>query len=252
MCLDATIGVLLAHIALLVFSPVVNASVAYTYDSEYSQYSVAASTSVTVNLYLQEYLAANSTSVINANGGLLGAGVSVLRQSPLPTSPAALTNFSFDLADFNSQYNSVDQSLSASGVQFSEVISNPYQPGVFLDNTGDGVANGYSNRIFIGSVAVQAGSVANQTTQFVVWLDDAAGVGGYTLTQAGSYDLDISRPQPSYTGAQSEGATTFSVLTVPAPEPSGALLFAAVAGASRLLIRRPRHQLTHATTETWR
>ena len=228
-----TIGVAVALAAV----NVANASVVYTYTAEQPAYTASVNTPVTVCLYLQESLSEQSKSIITTTKNyLISAGISVTREGKIPSDPAKLSSFSFNSVDFNDPSQDVHRvrNLSPTGVQFSEAVLHPQTSGVLLNNTGGGVAVGYTNRVYLGSVTIQTGNTPNQSTNFDVFVDSANP--GVTLT-GNILDLDQSNSNPAYTGAEDAGFTEFTV-TTPAPEPASVALLGSFFGG--FLLRRRR------------
>jgi len=214
-----------------------NAAVTYQYVAEKSQYQAASQgAAVTVNLYLLETLTGGSASVI-APEGLFAGGVKVTRTSgdgtltavtpnntARPTNPNEAPPQSFGGPGDNG-------TLTPTGVAFQESVD-PGVPqagvGVTLGSTGRGIAPGFADRVFLGSVTVAAGTV---DTAFAV--QPYAAGGGFTFTNQNGYDVDVTSANPAFTGA------TSGQFTVVVPEPALAGM-AVVLGAAGSLVRRRR------------
>src|SRR4051812_30426727 len=110
-----------AAMGLLAFAGGANAAVSYSYVTDQSGYGGAPGQTVTVKLYLLETLTGGSTSVINADGGLLGFGI----QANRTTGNALITSYAGNDADFPT-FPNPKPTVPAGGVtnyKFSQAIS---------------------------------------------------------------------------------------------------------------------------------
>jgi hypothetical protein len=257
-------------IALLVaglFAGGARANVMYQYTVDSSSLRVAApGTVVTVPIYLSETLTGGSTSIINNDGGLFGAGVGVYNTGgatrpgqarilsvALNTSPISSGGFGTSGQGLG---NATDLVSDGSDAALVENTGFPLMPGPLaslFSNSGGTVVN----RVLLGSVTIRSGALGNTTTFAVTSLfnspDPVLGQGneGNTVTFISGWDLDLDNngnqsslltgaPPPHFLGAN-DISGTFTLATI--PEPSSLAIFA-VAGACLVLgkLRRFRHR----------
>src|SRR5258706_2641247 len=89
----------------MAMTPALHAAVVYEYVSEQPSYTASPGTFVNVLVYLRETLSGGSQSLITTDGGLFGAGMTLLRSATgLPASPSSFvtdaTGFTPNLTDF--------------------------------------------------------------------------------------------------------------------------------------------------------
>jgi hypothetical protein len=209
------------------------ASVTYQYVTDSTSYSAAAGANVTVNVFLQEVLTGSSTSIINFDGGLFGAGFLVSQQTGggnSTISSAAVswnTNNATTGAPPGFGTGAQTSTSPATSTQIGGLVN--IGSGSISPNTsnissvnGTTLPNTITNAVFLGSFTVKAGS---STTFALQSYSNFSGVDGNTLTPAGT-DLDVSGTAPNgeqYIGADSQSPVyTFTVAAV--PEPSSMVL----------------------------
>ena len=216
-------------VGLLAFAGQVSAAVSYSYTTDATNYNAAPGDVVNVKLYLLETLSGGSGSVITQDGGLFGFGVQAART----TGNALITNYAGNDTDFPT-FPNPKPTVPAGGVstyKFSQGISPSAATGV---NPGNGGANALSGGVYLGSIAITAGS-ANSSFNVIPY---SAG-GGNTLTNTNFYDLDFNSANPAFTGASSANPPSSFTISVPEPTFAG---IAMVVGAASTLIRRRRQQ----------
>jgi hypothetical protein len=209
------------------------AATEYQYVAGAANYNLSPGGSQLVPIYLQETVT-GGTSLIFSEQGLFGAGFEVDRLLSLPSSPAHITSATANTADFTGA-TSVGSTASRGDVTEELPLT-----GFTSGPTGTTSATSTIGKVFLGDVNITAGNTVGQTTIFDVgpFLINNQLVGGNTVTDTNSYDLDFSSLSPTFTGAT---GSAFSVNVVPEPT-SGAL---AVAGGMALvagLLRRKRRQ----------
>jgi hypothetical protein len=250
------------------------ANVIYSYTTDSSRYQVAApGTLVNVPIYLTETLTGGSTSLINNDGGLFGAGVGVNNTGgatkpgqsfivPVTAGGVALNLAPIASGGFGMGGVGVGDLRSVNGDGSIAVLIENI--GVPPPSSGGPLASLFSNsggtivnRVLLGSVTIQAGKLGSTTTFAVTSLfnspDPILGQGneGNTLTLFSAWDLDLDNngnlnssntgnAPPRYLGAN-DITNTFALATI--PEPSSLALIA-VAGACLVLgkLRRVRHR----------
>lgn len=219
------------------------AALVYEYVPDQTSYTVQPGSVVNVLVYLKETVTSPSTSLITADNGMLGAGVSLTRSAAnLPANPSAFitdaTGVTRNLADFSGPGNVTGAngqgSPTATDVAFSEAVGPTVLNGVQTGNTGGGAAPAVPGEVYLGSVKIQAGSDKGTTT-FAIRIHDPGN--GNTLTNNNFYDLDqfdAASGAPAYTGA-SQKQNTFTVVVADVPEPAslGLLLGVGMFGLSR-------------------
>jgi hypothetical protein len=249
------------------------ANVIYSYTTDSSKLTVAApGTLVTVPIYLTETLTAGSTSIINNDGGLFGAGVGVNNTAgstkpgqsfivpggvALNTAPITSGGFGTGGNGFSNATNRLSDGSDAALVESIGPGVGPGPMASLFSNSGGTVVN----RVLLGSVTIQAGKLGSTTTFAVTSLfnspDPFLGQGneGNTITLLSGWDLDLDNnggnssllnggPPPHFLGAN-DITNTFVLTNI--PEPSSLALFAVV--GSGLMLRafhrrfrkRPRH-----------
>jgi hypothetical protein len=217
-----------AAVGLLTLAGSANAAVSYSYTTDQANYDATPGTPVTVKLYLLETLTQGSTSVINADGGMLGVGMRVTRSG----GQSALGPVTFNGTDFAGPTNVESTAATA---RFTEAIAaQAGTPGVKVNNGG--AANQKANGVYLGTVSVTGGTDPGVTTFALGTYDN---LGGNSLTLNNFYDVDFTSANPAFTGASAAAAQTFTVTVVPEPTFAGIAL---VAGAAGTMIRRRRPQ----------
>jgi hypothetical protein len=220
-----------------------HAALVYEYVSDKSSYTAKPGDFINVLLYLKETVTGTSTSLITADGNMLGAGVGVSRSATgLPSSPSAFvtdgTSVTRNLVDFSGPGNVTGANgqgaPTATDVALSEAAGPPPAVPPGLGNTGGGAAPSVPNEVYLGSVKILAGSQAG-TTMFSVRVRDPGF--GNTLTNGNFYDLDkfdSTSGAPAYTGA-SQKTNTFSIVVSDVPEPAslGLLIGVGMLGVTR-------------------
>jgi hypothetical protein len=238
----------------MAITPVSHGGIVYQYVTDSSNYTTATpGSTIDVKVYLKETLTSGSTSIITGDGGLFGAGMTLVRSATgLPNSPSGFvtdaTGFTFNLTDFGgpTKFTGADGqgNPAATGVAFLTAVSPSNPNGVPLGNTGGGVSPSIANEVYLGTVHILAGS-DNGVTTFNLRVHDNGF--GNTITNGSNpdftpYDLDVSNNGGStppaakvYTGA-SQSPSSFTV-TVGVPEPTSMGLLLGV-GAFGLIRRR--------------
>jgi hypothetical protein len=211
-----------------------SADITYQYVTDASDYQVIAGQSVVVPLYLQETVTGADTSLLAAEDGLFGAGLTVSRVTE-PSSPAFFDALDLNPSfDFGTPVNSTSPGTftpADNSASLNEAVAEP--DGVQAVDLGGGIS-----RVFLGSVTIQAGNVLQQATAFSVGPN--GDTGGNTLTFTNFYDLDITSGSPAFTGALASPAFTFTVTAVPEPASLSLLSVAAVAMLGRPARRSKR------------
>lgn len=217
-------------------------SVIYSYVAETPGYQAAVGSTVRVNLYLQESLSGSDTSFIQGDGGLFSMGAQVFEAaggSASISGPTVGGKLVGNTSDFGGP---TSNSFSSSSAIFNEAI-NTTAPYVFLDNTANGTAPGYADKIYLGDLIITVGSTPTQFT--IGAINDTTpggfGIGGNTLT-ANFSDLDTGLQADTVTPIANVqgvngGTTTFTVSPTPIPEPASLGLFAC---GGLLALRRRR------------
>jgi MYXO-CTERM domain-containing protein len=228
-------------------------SIVYSYVTDSPTYSTTPGGFVTVTVYLQEAESGGATSLINANGGLLGAGFSAKQSGGLPTSPAGVYHIAGSSGSFpggtfsESGSDASDDSLAT--VRAESEITGAVSTG---PEVADGSDANLTQTILLGTLTIEGGQSAGTTNFTVESYREATGstAGGYTETYNTSlrYDLDKSgapgtTADPAYVtvagGGVGAGANTFSVSVTPEP----ASLSLGVLGGLGLLIRRRERKI---------
>ena len=199
---------LVSAASVLAMSVSVHAAISYQYTAGGSSYTVSPGQSITVPLYLHEILTGGDTSLIGANGGLYAGGFAVIRSGTVPSSPAALTAIAGDLTTFSGGFFAPDTMSMTSSFMRGAIAAGSTYP------SPD--ANGL---ISLGTVTIQGGTIAGQTSSFMV---QPYGISNATVTNLPlpfGYDLDSTNNgttagPPTYAGAT---AMVYTVTTVPEP-----------------------------------
>jgi len=227
------------------------AAISYSYvtDSPTNSIQVAPGSTTPVRLYLLETLTGGSTSLITADGGLLGGAMKITRDAAAPAGASSLGTFQYNTVDFggpSDDPNPVPPTAPGSGVQTPTLVSfrqtGPLvgaQPQ--LGNAGGNAANAKAGAVFLGTLNIVAGTVGTTTTFNLLPIGGSAAGSGDTITSTNSYDLDVSQGTAgalSYTGTFAN-PTALSVSVVPEPTFAG---IAMVVGAAGSMIRRRRQQ----------
>jgi hypothetical protein len=240
----------------MAMTPASHGGIVYQYvtDSPNGSYTTATpGSTIDVKVYLKETVTGSDTSLITADGGLFGAGMTLVRSATgLPSNPSSFitdaTGFTFNLTDFGgpTKFTGADGqgNPAATGVAFLTAVSPSNPNGVALGNTGGGASSSIPNEVYLGTVHLLAGT-ANGTTTFTMRVHDNGF--GNTITNGSNpdftpYDLDVTNNGGStppaakvYTGA-SQVPSSFTV-TVGVPEPTSMGLLLGV-GAFGLIRRR--------------
>ncbi len=206
------------------------ASVMYSYVTNQSLYLATPGETVAVQMLLRETVTDGDPSLLGSEGGLLGAGCSILQDALLATEPASISSILPDDsatgwgADglFDSSFDATSAALLAA-IGFDST-----QPPVIIDQ-GGGVSD-----VLIGTVYITAGSILGETTGFTI--DRRDEFTGNTVTYATSWDLDNYDPNlggPAYANA---APSAFDIIVVPEP----ASLTVLAIGALGLMARRRR------------
>jgi hypothetical protein len=210
-----------------------SAAVVYDYITDKPDYSANAGDTVNVAVYLRELVDGGSSSVINSDGGLFGAGFTVLRQNGDASLKTAAADVGLNTTDFAGlpaiAGHNGQGSPSASEMAITQSISISAPTGVKPGNTGGGAASALSNAVYLGTIHIVAGQ-SNSTFA----LKPYNTTGGNTITNNNFLDLDFDNASPAFTGVGSK-LTTF---TVSVPEPASIGLLVGLAGYG--LIRRRR------------
>jgi hypothetical protein len=233
-----------------------HADITYQYVTDQTTYSaVNAGDTVTVQLFLQETLTNGSTSIINTDNGMFGAGVGINQSGTIPANATKATDINFNNAAITAggfgAVNSFDLKNTASdgsNTALSESIGlgQPSGPQATLfSNSGGTIVN----RVLLGTATLQAGAVGTSTTFQITSLfnspNSSLGNGneGNTLTVNSGFDLDSDNNNFNGGGATYNGAddinNTFTVTVGVVPEPSSLLL--AALGLPGLIAYGVRH-----------
>src|SRR5258706_1491245 len=156
----------------MAMTPALHAAVVYEYVSEQPSYTASPGTFVNVLVYVGETLTGGSTSLIASDGGLFGAGMTLLRSATgLPSSPSSFvtdaTGFTPATADFGgpAPFTGADGqgSPSALGIAFTVAVAPTKPTGTPLGNTGGGVSPSIANEVYLGTVKIFAGNTGPTT-----------------------------------------------------------------------------------------
>ena len=201
------------------------ADITYSYAMDQSIYNVAPGASQTVKIYLQETLDNGSTSLIQSDGGLGGAGFKV--QAP-SGSAATITGVGFNPA-FNYDAGSINGSPAG---QINQALLTATSAKLLESTASGGVPLGSgadAGRVYLGTITIQAPLTPGASTDFMLGRYGS----GYDVITAGTngYILDVDSAAPAYKGATD--LTTFTVSAVPEPTALGLTLT-----GSMLLLRR--------------
>ncbi len=259
---------ILGPLALLASAGFARADVSFTYVGV-PQGTVAANSSVTVNLYLQEVDKDGSQSLIASEGGVYGAGFTVAQTGGAGTTISAIAvngqtepnGFSGNTVTriFNNGAQTGAGSNSASATSQSnqasvlEITNNnaTVPPGPSGTTAGGSVVtngNTTTTMVFLGTVTIGVGAAANSTYAVESFKNAPAGTfdagtDEQTLTATNFLDVDVSNNTDGGGGATYNGTipTTFTIATAAVPEPSSMVLsglFIPVAGLGFWLRRR--------------
>jgi len=188
------------------------AAVSYAYVAQVSPFD-AANGSATITVLLQERLTAGSTSVINADGGLSGAGFRLsLTSNPGP----AFASFA-PATDF-SGLSFTNTTLPADAAEFN------------VNTSSGGVLMPDSGLLPLATVTV---SGLGPTGATFTLARNANFEGSNTLTANSLYNLDDDSLNPTFDGVGESGTS----YTLAVPEPVGGLAAVAAGG---VLLRRHR------------
>jgi MYXO-CTERM domain-containing protein len=219
-----------AGVGVLSLAGQANAAVSYSYTTDQTDYAATPGQALNVKVYLLETLTGGSTSVVNADGGMLGVGVKGTKTAG-PAGASTLGAVTLNGTDFAGPTNKEE---GAAGFRLTEAIAAAAgTPGVQTGNTGGNAANAKASSVYLGSVAVTAGTDPGATTFQLLPYDN---LGGNSLTLNNFYDVDFSSANPAFTGA-SGNPTSFTVTVTAVPEPTFAAA-ALVLGAAGALRRR--------------
>jgi hypothetical protein len=228
--------------ALLVLVPKASAAVNVSYQYiGVVQGTVAANSTATVNLYLQETATNGAASLIASEGGLYGAGVSVYLASG---SGSTITAINGNTASIPNGFDGtvtpvvyankgpVGGTGSAANLLELTNFNDTIPPAPSGTTTGGSVTvngNTKTTDVFLGTVTVAIGASANATYDVVALKNAPSGTldaGSFndTLTATNGYDIDNNSSSPSYVGAAFDPAGTFTISTSSVPEPSSVIL----------------------------
>jgi hypothetical protein len=192
-----------------------------------------------VKLYLLETLTGASTSIINADGGLVGGAMRIRQAAGSPAGSSTLGALTYNTVDFSGPSNPpLGGTQSPTEIAFQEtgplVGASP-----MTGNSGGVPANAKASAVFLGTISVTASSTPGNITTFSLLpygINNQQGTGD-TITATNTYDLDkFTNTTPAYTGTTAN-PTSFTVSVVPEPTFAG---IAVVIGAAGTLIRRRR------------
>lgn len=204
-----------------------NASVEYQYVTSAPTLTATPGSTMTIPVFLQETLTGGSTSIINSDGGVAGAGFKMVMDS----GTATLMSVNPDTTDFQGPTN---PSVNGNVAGLQEAIGTSQSSGILTGNTGGGSFGTAPNEVYLGNVVINPGS---GTSSFRITAYDPSG--GNTLTNNNLYDLDITQTSaPAYVGTTDPANSVPNSFTVSTPEPASISLLGL--GALGLLARRRR------------
>jgi hypothetical protein len=223
------------------FASVAHGSVIYSYvtgavgsgstSAQTTSFTTSPSTPVVIPIYLQETLTNGSTSVINGDGGLFGAGCSVTQSTAGTGYITATAGASgIDAGTFSSSING-----AATFMQFGE-YENLTNAGNGIGITTNAVTGG--GQIQIGSVTIDP-TVAGTYSYQLAWYNYPATSDSQSTATVAGDTLDGSNGSV-WTGAIASGAQSFTV-TATVPEPASLSLLG-FASLGLLIRRRARRQ----------
>jgi len=225
-----------AAVGLLTLAGQANAAVSYSYVTDQSTYDLTPNETRTVKLYLLETLTGGSPSLINADGGVLGAAERITRAS----GAATLGQFTYNVANFSGPASPAPPAGSNSitgtptEIGFNETIGLNDVTGV---PTGNGGANALTGAVFLGTLDVLAGTTPGQSVFNLRAF--SGGPSGRSITFTNNYDLDTATSAaPPFSGTTAAANLgSFTVNVVPEPTFAGVAL---ILGAAGSIIRRRR------------
>lgn len=211
-----------------------SAAVVYEYITDKPDYQANPGDTVNVAVYLHELVSGGSASVINSDGGLFGAGFTVLRQSGDGSLKTAAADVGLNTSDFGGLSaiggHNGQGSASATEMAITQSIPLSASTGIKLGNTGGGAGATMADAVYLGTIHIVAGQ---GTSAFGLKPYNTSG--GNTITNNNFLDLDFDNASPAFTGVGAK-VTTFTVSNV--PEPASIGLLAGMIGYG--LIRRRR------------
>jgi len=251
------LGCVLFLACVLVMPANAGAIYSYSYSTDASSYTGAAGSVVPVNIYLDEALSGTSTSYINSNGGVSGAGAAV---NVVSTSGGTAASFGSGNAVFTASPNFGTPPSSSGGTlyynQGSGAQANNLEFAETISTTQSGVPQA-SGSVLLGTLDVTVGTGTTTYVASSLYSDTINGGNsvlgqsyGYTGTSGPSpfgTDLDKSEATPAGAagtagtidggGAASSFTFTVGPAASPVPEPASLAVFG-LGGAALLMHRR--------------
>jgi hypothetical protein len=249
------------------------ASITYQYTTDLATYTAQTGSTVTVQLYLSEILTSSSSSIINNDNGMFGAGVGVNNKGGATTTgQATISSFTLNTAAISaggfgsggSAGNATDVSKDGSNGALIESIGPGLNAGPLASQFSN--SNGtVINRVLLGTATITAGVAGNSTTFTITSLfnspNTTLGQGNEdnTLTVKSGWDLDADNnggnpsfitgaSPPTYAGAN-DISNTFIVTATATPEPSS-LVLGALGAACGLALTAWKHWRSRLRTAT--
>lgn len=217
-------GIIGAMVA--VAATISHAQVVFSYFTDTPVIAKAPGESFSVNLYLLEEVSAGGVSILSAESGLFGAGVTVSLESVGLTSPTQVTGVSSSSL-FAGGLNDTEFTPTSASIQESvDFFASAGVPGTSI---GDG-----KRTVLLGSLSLVVGSTVGETSIFTIGpLPTLDG----TISFTSGYQFDLASSVPAWPAAAS---TSLSVTAV--PEPIHGALCVSVLLLSAALLRRIRRQ----------
>jgi PEP-CTERM motif len=208
-----------------------------TYDGTpaVTTYQATAGTPITIPIYLDEILTGTSTSLITADGGLVGAGFSVTQSTN--TGTGTVTSIAGSESSNGSNFSGGSATLKSTNSTLTRALGNLVSNEATSGPTPDG-----NGAIEIGSITITTSATNTYTLANyfypIVKGGDTSTFGNGPGASVGGFDLDVTQSgQNAYTGADTTANLESFVVNVAAvPEPATASLLGI--GALGILARR--------------